>query len=119
MKHPLAVRTVSLQNSADLSTFQAALNLGIASSAARPGVHPSQSATSARRAHDSGPHFVRRWLSDRVVDVAPTSDGFDVAIYCREVRAHGDDGYVATASLAPRHDVVSHTVHTPAVLLSP
>jgi hypothetical protein len=37
---------VSLHNSADLLAFQAAFNLGIASSAARPGVHPSQSATS-------------------------------------------------------------------------
>ena len=46
-----------------------------------------------------------RALTDRVVDVTPTLDGFDVAVHRSEVRAHRHDRYVAP--LASRHAAIS------------
>ena len=49
-------------------------------------------------------------LTDRVVDVTPTLDGFDVAVHRGEVRAHRHDRYVAPPSLAPRRNIAGPLV---------
>src|SRR4051812_47869929 len=41
-------------------------------------------------------------LTDRVVDLAPALDGFDVAVHRGEVRAYRHDGYAAPPSIAQR-----------------
>src|SRR5947209_1197221 len=58
-----------------------------------------------------------RALTDRVVDVAPAPDGFDVAVHRGEVRTHRHDRYVAPASLAPRRNIARPLVVPAAVLL--
>jgi hypothetical protein len=58
-----------------------------------------------------------RALSDRVVDVTPTFDGIDMAIYGGQVCAHRYDGNVAPASLAPRGDIAGPPVVAASVLL--
>src|SRR5580704_18995696 len=58
-----------------------------------------------------------RALTDRVVDVTPALDGFDVAVHRVEVRAHRHDGYVAPPSLAPRRNIARPLVVPAAVLL--
>jgi hypothetical protein len=58
-----------------------------------------------------------RALTDRVVDVTPTLDGFDVAVHRVEVRAHRHDRYVAPPSLAPRRNIARPLVVPATVLL--
>src|SRR6516162_9080134 len=58
-----------------------------------------------------------RALTDRVVDVTPTLDGFDVAVHRVEVRAHRHDRYVAPPSLAPRRNIAGPLVVSATVLL--
>src|SRR5882762_11675562 len=58
-----------------------------------------------------------RALKDRVVDVTPTLDGFDVAVHRVEVRAHRHDRYVAPPSLAPRRNIARPLVVPATVLL--
>src|SRR5437899_2977539 len=56
-------------------------------------------------------------LTDRVVDVTPTLDGFDVAVHRVEVRAHRHDRYVAPPSLAPCRNIARPLVVPATVLL--
>src|SRR6202040_1188474 len=56
-------------------------------------------------------------LTDRVVDGAPTLDGFDVAIHRGEVHAHRHDRYVAPPSFAPRRNVARPLVVPATILL--
>src|ERR1700687_1287125 len=58
-----------------------------------------------------------RALADRVVDVTPTLDGFDVAVHRGEVGAHRHDRYVAPASFAPRRNIARPLVVPASVLL--
>ena len=58
-----------------------------------------------------------RALTDRVVDVTPTLDGFDVAVHRVEVRAHRHDRYVAPPSPAPRRNIARPLVVPATVLL--
>src|SRR3981081_1815232 len=58
-----------------------------------------------------------RALADRVVDVTPTLDGFDVAVHRGEVRPHRHDRYVAPASFAPRRNIARPLVVPATVLL--
>src|SRR5215216_5007307 len=58
-----------------------------------------------------------RALPDRVVDVTPALDGFDVAVHRSEVRAHRDDSYVAPPSFAPRRNVARPLVIPATILL--
>src|SRR3981081_956456 len=58
-----------------------------------------------------------RALADRVVDVTPTLDGFDVAVHRGEVRAHCHDRYVAPPSIAPRRNIARPLVVPATVLL--
>ena len=59
-----------------------------------------------------------RGLTNRVVDVTPTLDGFDVAVHRVELRAHRRDRYVAPPSLAPRPNVAGPLVVSATVLLN-
>ena len=45
-------------------------------------------------------------LTDRVVNVSPTPDRFDMAVDRGEVRAHRHDRYVTPPSFAPGRDIV-------------
>ena len=56
-------------------------------------------------------------LTDRVVNVSPTPDGFDVAVHRGEVRARRHDGYVAPPGIAPRRDIARPLVVPARVLL--
>jgi hypothetical protein len=58
-----------------------------------------------------------RTLTDRVADVTPTLDGFDVAVHRSEVRAHRHDRYVASPGFAPRRNIAGPMVVPAAVLL--
>jgi len=58
-----------------------------------------------------------RALTDRVVDVTPTLDRFDVAVHRSEVRAHRHDRYVAPLSFAPRCNIARPLVVPATVLL--
>src|SRR5271166_3340582 len=58
-----------------------------------------------------------RTLTDRVVEVTPTLDGFDVAVHRVEVRAHRHDRDVAPPSLAPRRNIAGPLVVAATVLL--
>src|SRR5947208_5229932 len=58
-----------------------------------------------------------RALADRVVDVTPTLDGFDVAVHRGEVGTHRHDRYVAPPGLAPRRNIARPLVVSAAVLL--
>ena len=54
---------------------------------------------------------------DRVVDLTPTLDGFDMAINRREIRAHRNDRYVTPPGFAPRRNVARPLVVSATVLL--
>ena len=56
-------------------------------------------------------------LSDRVVDVTPPLDGFDVAVHRGEVRADRYDGDVAPSSFAPPRNITRPLVVPATVLL--
>src|SRR6202040_994056 len=58
-----------------------------------------------------------RALTDGVVDVTPTLDGFDVTVHCGEVRSHRHDRYVAPPSIAPRRNIARPLVVPATVLL--
>src|SRR5258707_3714707 len=58
-----------------------------------------------------------RALTDRVVDLTPALDGFDMAVHRGEVRAHRHDGYVAPPSFAPCRNVAGPLVVATTVLL--
>src|SRR6516165_8540592 len=51
-----------------------------------------------------------RALTDRVVDVTPTPDGFDVAVHGVEVGAHRHDRDVAPLGFAPRRNIAGPLV---------
>ena len=63
------------------------------------------------------PRPCRRALTNRVVDVAPTLDGFDVAVHRVEARTHRHDRYMAPSSLAPRCNIARPLVVPATVLL--
>src|SRR6267378_2343739 len=63
------------------------------------------------------PRPCARALTDRVVDVTPTLDGFDVTVHRGEVRAHRHDRYVAPPCIAPRRDIARPLVVPATVLL--
>src|SRR5215469_421049 len=56
-------------------------------------------------------------LTNRVVDVTPTLDGFDVSVHRGEVRAHCHDRYVAPPGVPPRCNVARPSVVPATVLL--
>lgn len=56
-------------------------------------------------------------LTDRIVDVTPTPDGFDVTVHRGEVCAHRHNRYVAPPSISPRRDIAGPLVVTARVLL--
>ena len=60
---------------------------------------------------------MRQSSTDRVVDVTPTLDCFDVAVHRVEVRAHRHDRYVAPPSFAPRRNIARPLVVPATVLL--
>jgi hypothetical protein len=56
-------------------------------------------------------------LADRVVNITPPLDGFDMAVHRGEVRAHRHDRYVAPPSFAPHRNIPRPLVVPATVLL--
>src|ERR1700730_2907790 len=61
----------------------------------------------------AGPRPCCRTLTDRVVDITPAFDGFDVTVNRSEVHAHRHDGNVASPGIAPRCNVARPLVFLP------